>query len=35
MSYNFDRTLEETTKIRKKYPERVPIYVKKQQGVNF
>ena len=35
MIYDFDRTLEETTKIRKKYPERVPIYVKKATGCEF
>lgn len=35
MSYNFDRILEETTKIRKKYPERVPIYIKKATGCDF
>jgi len=35
MIYDFYRTLEETTKIRKKYPERVPIYVKKAIGCEF
>lgn len=35
MIYDFDKTLEETTKIRKKYPERVPVYVKKAIGCQF
>ena len=35
MIYDFDKTLQETTKIRKKYPERVPIYVKKAAGCEF
>lgn len=35
MIYDFDKTLEETTRIRKKYPDRVPVYVKKVNGCEF
>lgn len=35
MIYDFDRILEETTKIRKKYNDRVPVYVKKTVGCEF
>ena len=35
MVYDFDKTLVETIKIRKKYPERVPVYVKKAIGCEF
>jgi len=35
MIYDFDRILEETTKIRKKYNDRVPVYVKKAVGCEF
>ena len=35
MIYDFDKSLEETTRIRKKYPDRVPVYVKKASGCEF
>lgn len=35
MIYDFDKTLEETTKIRKKYQDRVPVYVKKANSCEF
>ena len=35
MIYDFDKSLEETTRIRKKYPNRVPVYVKKASGCEF
>lgn len=35
MIYDFDKSLEETTRIRKKYPDRVPVYVKRANGCEF
>tara|TARA_B110000483_G_C18038062_1_gene481449 strand:+ start:255 stop:593 length:339 start_codon:yes stop_codon:yes gene_type:complete len=35
MIYNFEKTLDETTKIRKKYPDRVPVYIKRAIGCEF
>jgi len=35
MLYDFDKTLKETQKIKIKYPERIPVYIKKSKGCNF
>jgi|TARA_B110000114_G_scaffold68778_1_gene72965 GABA(A) receptor-associated protein len=35
MVYDFEKTLLETTNIKKKYPDRIPIYIKKAHGCQF
>lgn len=35
MSYDFSKTLKETQKIRSKYPERIPVYIKRSKDCIF